>query len=317
MKRYICRILACVACVTFMGLLCVLGASAESTELGGDLSIEQWLDLSVGVNSQYELTSISGLGTTNYKPFLITAINIADQYRIYVYASVGDVYVTEGQNASTGGATITTNGGAVYRYEYSTRSGMRAPVYIALQGSFKLREYEYPRMYKASIGGWFYNNSILPASVPFGGVGSSPAWVAWTNAKLAYDGTFSLEKEISERVNEKVEAEKQSWYWKGAQWQAGEDIPLINNARDEGYKQGKLDGRNEALESMGQITQSFFLDVGSIISSYVDSAIGFIQSILSFDLFGVNLVGVFGAIIATLILAFIVGLLLKLFGLLV
>ena len=315
MKQYICRVLACVACVAFMGLLCVLGASAESTELGGDLSIDQWLDLTVGIDSQYELTSIASQGTA--KPFLITAINMADQYRIYVYASVGDVYVTEGQNASTGGATITTNGGAVYRYEYSIRSGMRAPMYIALQGNFKLKEYEYPRMYKASIGGWFYNNSVLPASVPFGGVGSSTAWVAWTNAKQAYDGTFSLEQEVSKRVDEIVEAEKESWYWQGAHWQAGEDIKLINKARDEGYAKGKLDGRNEALESMGQITQSYFLDIGSIISSYVDSAIGFIQSILSFDLFGVNLAGVFGAIIATLILAFIVSLLIKLFGLLV
>lgn len=317
MKRYICRVFTCVACVAFLGLLCVLGASAESSELGGDLNLPQWRALAVGVDDQYYLTAFATGGTSSFKPFLITAINMADQYKIYVYGSSGDVYVTGGGSSATAGATITTNGGAVYRYEYSTSYGMRNPGYVALQGSFALRANEYPRMSRSAGGGWSYNTSILPASVPFGGVGATPAWVAWTNARGAFDGTFSMEQAISSRVDEIVEAEKQSWYWQGANWQAGEDIPLINNARDEGYAQGKLDGRNEALESMGQITQSYFLDIGSIISSYVDSAIGFIQSILSFDLFGVNLAGVFGAIIASLILGFIVALLVKLFGLLV
>lgn len=314
MKRYICRVLACVACVAFMGLLCVIGASAESSEFGGAFTINNAYMFAWATDAQADLSNRM-YSEMLLSPFAITAVGEADQFKYYVYTCV-DGYKTPA-DLGDGESLATTVKKQIWRYDYSNSNGMNRKTYMGNVATLQANEQVV--MFRDSLGSWVHNAGALTSGYLMSNTVDQPTptiFSSWYDALQGFQGVWN-----GETISERVETARKNGYDKGveagkAEGYANAKAEFNNDLKEEVSKALKK-GWNDAMKQYKDTgSTAFWIDIPAVINAYVTGVGELIDSVLGFELFGINIAGVFGAIIATLVLAFVVGLILKLFGLL-
>lgn len=309
-KRHIKVIVALTAVV----LLCVLGmicASATSSSITPALNRADLYSLATGSEAQIELSSLS---TSAYYPIAVTNTSVGDQdFQYYVYA----VQFENVKVALTGDYDVNlTSSSPLFRFEYNFYGkGLNSVVTLGYVSGFNLRATELLALYLPALGGWTYGdqNAIGPDSYDY----EDLAYDKWLNALEGYQGVWN-----GTTIAERVETARQNGYDLGL-----EEGKNAGYASAESYYQSIQEriednawqrGWNEAMDQYRETGETaYWLDIGKIITSYTDGIANIFQSVTNFELFGINVAGVFGAIIAVLVLGFVVSLLLKLFGLLI
>lgn len=313
MKSRKSRIVSTVVCVSLLCLHGIVATSALTTAMNPALNRADLYLMATGAESQLDLQS--PIAYTKYYPIAITNTSQADQdFTYYVYAvPTNDTKIDIG---GTGYDINLTALSLIYRYEYDMYGGgLNNMQFVGSATGFNLRENERLAIYLPSLGGWTYGDpeAIGNSTINYEGL----AYDKWIDAMQGYQGVWN-DVSVAERVE---------------------------NARTEGYNEGLADGEESGYasaksyylsiqdrlediayqlgwdEAMDQYRETgvtaYWIDVGKIITSYTDGIANIFQSVTNFELFGINVAGVFGAIIAVLVLGFVVSLLLKLFGLLI
>ena len=313
-KRYIRVAVVPIALV----IICVFGmiyASATSSPITPALNHSDLFSLAEGVEDQFDLQTLSAV---RYTPVMITNTSVADQdYQYYVYAVISDATRVLTYVPTPSGTLVTLTAlGSVYRFDYNMYgSGLNNMTFVTSMNSFSLRANEQVALFLPELGGWTYGEEGAIGSQP--GLWEDLAYTKWRNAMEGYQGVWN-----GVTIQERVDDARESGYSEGLA--DGEEAgytsaksyyeSMIDRLEKEAYQ----DGWNKAMDQYRETgVTAYWLDIGKIITSYTEGIANIFQSVTNFELFGINIAGVFGAIIAVLVLSFVVSLLLKLFGLLI
>lgn len=309
-KRYI-RVAVALTALVVMCTLGVICASATSTPITPALNRSDLYSMAEGAEDQCDLQTLASI---KYIPILITNTSIADQdYQYFVYAVYTDSIRVSSYTQSS--VTLTTSG-PVYRFDYDMYgTGLNNLTFVTSLNTFTLRSNEQVALYLPALGGWSYGVDDAIGSQP--GVYEDLAFTKWRNAMEGYQGVWN-----GVTIGERVETARENGYNAGladgkeAGYNTAETkyLGIIREEKNKAYDKGWNEAMNQYRETG---STAYWLDIGQIITSYTDGIANIFQSVTNFELFGINIAGVFGAIIAVLVLAFVVSLLLKLFGLLI
>lgn len=303
-------------------VLCLIAcvfASAEATEVGGAMPVDNALVFAQACMSQSEVSN-SYMSTPLY-PYMITARGVADQYQYYVYTTYGSTTTVNGESEVGALVTLTPSNTITYRFDYSKSVGMNNSTYTYSGVGIQLSADEQVIAYRTPLGGWSTNSLAIKSGYLYSNAISQDGWSVWSdwiNARRVLNGTLSFEDFSAQLTQARDSGYDDGWsagiiYGRaeGIDWFKSAQLPTL---RDDAF----AEGFNEAIRQMDSHPAKliYTLDIASIIGGVSDSIINFAQEITAYELFGINVSAVFGTVIATLVLMLVVGFILKLVGLL-